>query len=124
MKSAILASLASLIAAQAESLPRLSVSPDSLTVSGHQHGAIFACSLQIIYSSTIRGAGCVKGADFAQFKGDLRNDDTATEIRNRNRAIIEDLEEDGKIDPTSNLSDTAVIIVSSESDTFFVAKNQ
>ena len=66
----------------------------------------------------------MKGADFAQFKGDLRNDDTATEIRNRNRAIIEDLEEDGKIDPTSNLSDTAVIIVSSESDTFFVAKNQ
>ena len=78
MKSSIFAAFASLAAAQADPLPRLHVFPNSITVSGHQHGAIFACSLQIIYSSTIKGAGCVKGADFAQNRRDLRNDDTAS----------------------------------------------
>ena len=48
-----------------QSLPTINGDPDSVTVSGHQEGATFACSLQIILSATIKGAGCVKGGPFA-----------------------------------------------------------
>ena len=96
--------------------------PDSVTVSGHREGATFACSLQVILSSEIKGAGCIKGGIFAFDTADLDESQGYDELFDLAIERIDALEEDGLIDPISNLStetDRAVILISSDDDEEF-----
>ena len=65
MKTSIsLLAAATAALANGQALPQLSGDPDSVTVSGWNTGASFACMLQIILSDTIKGAACIKGSAF------------------------------------------------------------
>ena len=88
--------------------------PNSVTVSGHQEGATFACSLQIILSDTIKGAGCIKGAAFAFDPDNLADGETADDIADEALDLIDTIEAD--IDPLENLQDRAVFILSADDD--------
>ena len=66
--------------------------PNSVTVSGHQEGATFACSLQIILSDTIKGAGCIKGAAFAFDPDNLADGETADDIADEALDLIDTIE--------------------------------
>ena len=62
--SLLAAAIAALAQGQTDPLPQLNGDPDSVTVSGWNTGASFACMLQIILSDQIKGAACVKGSAF------------------------------------------------------------
>ena len=100
----------------------ISGDPDSITVSGHREGATFACSLQIILSEEIKGAGCIKGGTFALDPNDLDEDADFDDLFDETIEKINDLDADGKIDSVDNLqtdSDRAVILITSSDDEEF-----
>ena len=66
MKSltSLLAGVATLVHGQTNQLEQLTGDIDTVTVSGWNTGATFACMIQVILSDTIQGAICHKGAAF------------------------------------------------------------
>lgn len=52
-------------------LPRLSIQPNSLSISGLSSGAYFAAQFQVAYSSSIVGSGIFAGGPFYCAQGDF-----------------------------------------------------
>ena len=57
-------------------MPNLSIpvlaDPNKVTVSGQSSGGHFSCTIAIILSDTIKGAGCSKGGAFGSSYSDFR----------------------------------------------------
>ena len=99
--------------------------PNKVTVSGQSAGGQFSCTIAIILSDTIKGAGCSKGGAFGSSYGDFRT--PTIEAQHFVDAAIADitaLEAAGQIDPTSNLANRAVYILSGDDDASVPPHNQ
>ena len=91
--------------------------PNKVTVSGQSAGGQFSCTIAIILSDTIKGAGCSKGGAFGSSYGDFRTAAyDAQHFVDAAIADIEALDEAGQIDPIENLADRAVYILSGDDD--------
>ena len=88
---------------EASALPSLQANADQVTISGMSSGAHNSCHMMILMSDTIKGAGCAKGGAFMSGFDEFKLTETTREsLSSRAQGFIEELEEDGKIDPTSN----------------------
>ena len=88
---------------QADPLPNLQANADQITISGQSSGAHNSCHMMILMSDTIKGAGCSKGGAFMSgFDEFTMAETTRQSLSTRAQGFIEELELEGKIDPTSN----------------------
>ena len=124
--SFLVSSLVSVGLGASDQLPLLYGDPESVTVSGFNAGATFACMLQVILSDTIKGASCMKGAAFGTSNGQVRfvTEDDIEDIVEEATGRIDELELEGLVDPTQNLRDRAVIIYSGTQMTNWRPENQ
>ena len=82
--SSLLTGAATLVYAQEiPPLPALLGDPDSVTISGWNTGATFACMLQVILSDTIKGSYCHKGSVFGRHASQVRDEGTAEEFKDQ-----------------------------------------
>ena len=85
-------------------LPYMNADANSVTVSGHSAGCYMSDQMMMIHSATIKGAGLFQCWPFGMiyYDGDIytatQEDLTAFSIDQ-----VDDAEEAGQIDPTSNL---------------------
>ena len=113
---------------EASALPNLQANGDQVTISGMSAGAHNSCHMMILLSDTIKGAGCAKGGAFMSAYSEFRLPATTREsLSTRALAVIDELEEDGDIDPISNFEDPsdprAVILISADDDGSVPDKN-
>jgi len=132
--AALLASLtfSSQLGAASVSLPSFNVDLKQTSVSGLSSGGFMAVQFEVAYSSTLKGAGVIAGGPYFCARNDLAKAMTicsctgpldTCQVRNGGTGIHQLIrvtnknERDGKIDPTSNLSNHRVFMFSGTKDT-------
>ena len=100
---------------QANILPGFGVNPDTITMSGFSSGSFMTAQMSVILSERIKGAGMIAGGPY--MVGEIFGvKGSAEEISQYSCANATQNAIDGLIDPTSNLKDKPVFVMSCELD--------